>query len=293
MRIGFIGYGEAGRAFCRSLAAVGNGIDFSAWDILCDDPATGTAMRARITGDGAEALSGPGGLAGADWVISAVTADQSMKAIEALVPHLRQGQLVIDINSVSPGRKEASAALVEGAGARYLDMAVMAPVLPRGHKTPVLVAGACAQALVPELKAMGFGFSVAGEAAGKATAIKMVRSVFVKGLEAITVEALLAARASGCLDEVYESLSSSYPGLGWPEIATYHFERVMTHGKRRAAEMMESGATLDALGLNGNLAREIAAVDAAMGGLPADAPRADALAETLGAVLKARRARKA
>lgn len=93
----------------------------------------------------------------------------------------------------------------------------------------------------------------------------MVRSLFVKGLEAITVETLLAAKASGCFDEIVSSLSASYPGLGWPDFAAYQFERTTRHGKRRAAEMMESAATLDAFGLRGHLAREIARVQAKMG----------------------------
>jgi hypothetical protein len=114
----------------------------------------------------------------------------------------------------------------------------------------------------------------------------MVRSLFVKGLEAITVETLLAARASGCFDEIYASLSASFPGLDWGRFAAYQFERTTRHGRRRAAEMRESGATLDALGLNGALAREIAAVQDAMGaaGPAPDAP----LAETVQSVLNRR-----
>lgn len=291
MRIAFLGYGEAAKAFQNTLKEAAPSHGWSAWDIKLKDRATAAAMQARIEGDGVALLDGHAGYADADWIISAVTADQSPIALQALAPHLRQGQVVIDINSVSPGRKRDSAALCEGAGARYIDMAVMAPVHPKGHRTPVLVAGATADALGPELEAMGFSFKPVGFEPGAATTIKMVRSVFVKGLEAVMVESLLAAEAAGCRDAILESLSSSYPGLGWPVIATYHFERVMTHGKRRAAEMMESAATLDALGLNGDLAREIAAVDEAMGGLPAE-PAADAdLRQMLASALEARRKR--
>lgn len=215
-----------------------------------------------------------------------MTADQSLLAIEPLLPHLRQGQILIDINSVSPGRKQDTAAAVEAAGAAYLDMAVMAPVHPKNHATPVLLAGAPAQAMLPQLLALGFSASVIGPEPGGATAIKMVRSLFVKGLEAITVEALLAAKASGCFEDIYASLSTSYPGLDWTRFAGYQFERTTRHGHRRAAEMRESAATLDALGLHGALAREIAAVQDLMGaaGAPPDAP----LAETAQQVLERR-----
>ncbi len=285
MRIGFLGFGEAARAFRASLAVADPAAGFLAWDRLSGTPSMDAAMAAA----GVAPAAGPEGLAPADWVISAVTADQSLLALQALAPHLRQGQLVIDINSVSPGRKRDSAALVEARGAVYLDMAVMAPVLPRGHATPMLLAGGTAAARIDGLLALGFAGEVAGAEPGAATAIKMVRSLFVKGLEALTVETLLAAEASGCGPAILASLTASYPGLGWPGIAAYQFERVLTHGLRRAAEMDESGATLDALGLNGELARQIAAVQRQTAGLGA-APDAGDPGPGLAALVAARRA---
>jgi 3-hydroxyisobutyrate dehydrogenase-like beta-hydroxyacid dehydrogenase len=174
--------------------------------------------------------------------------------------------VVIDINSVSPDRKRETSSRVEQAGALYLDMAVMAPVHPRRHQTPVLLAGPDAERLLPELLDLGFSGSVVGERPGAATAIKMVRSLFVKGLEAITVETLLAAEASGCFGEILASISGSFPGLDWPRFAEYQFERTTMHGQRRAAEMRESAATLDALGLHGELADAVADVQERMGG---------------------------
>jgi 3-hydroxyisobutyrate dehydrogenase-like beta-hydroxyacid dehydrogenase len=263
VRIGFIGFGEAARAFCDSLA--GEGISFAAYDILFDDAERAEAMRAAMRERNVTIAEAPAGLRDADWIISAVTADQSLIAARSLLPHLVQGQLVIDLNSVSPGRKRETAAEVAKAGAIYLDMAVMAPVHPRGHRTPVLLAGEQAEALAKEMEALGFNCRVVGDRVGAATAIKMVRSVFVKGLEAITVEALLAAEASGCFEEIFASLSSSYPGLDLPKTALYQFERTLRHGARRAAEMRESAATLDALGLRGGLAAETAEIQERMG----------------------------
>src|SRR5690606_7840071 len=137
-------------------------------------------------------------------------------------------------------------------------------VHPWGHTTPVLLAGPLDDALLGRLRDLGFAFETAGPEAGAATAVKMVRSLFVKGLEAITVETLLAAQASGCLDTILASLAKSYPGLGFPDIAGYQFERTLKHGRRRAAEMRESAATLDDLGLYGRLAAAIADVQDAM-----------------------------
>jgi 3-hydroxyisobutyrate dehydrogenase-like beta-hydroxyacid dehydrogenase len=260
MRIAFLGFGEAARAFHDSLALKLDHSQFRAYDRLLDEPAAAEDMQLAMTSRGVSVASSPAELADAEWIFSAVTADQSLEAAKSILPHLGQGALLIDINSVSPQRKVETAALVDATGADYLDMAVMAPVHPKGHATPVLIAGKNARPILDRLLSLGFNGEVAGEAPGSATAIKMVRSVFVKGLEAITVEALLAAEASGCFEQILASLSQSFPGLDWSKFPAYQFERTMRHGRRRAAEMRESGATLDALGLNGGLCREIAAV---------------------------------
>ena len=259
--IAFLGFGEAGRAFQATLAAADPSLTFAAWDVKLDGPDAGE-MRSAMAAAGVRVAGFDTLLIEADWLFSAVTADQSLVALEAFLPSMRPGLLVIDINSVSPGRKRTTAERVRATGARYLDMAVMAPVHPKGHRTPVFVAGDIDEAA---LDRAGFDWQRAGDDPGQATAIKMVRSVFVKGLEAITAEALLAAELSGCFDEIVASLSKSYPGLGWPDHATYVFDRTLTHGARRAAEMRESGATLDELGLLGTLARAVAEVQDAQG----------------------------
>ena len=151
-----------------------------------------------------------------------------------------------------------------------------------------MLAGVISKGVLEEIGRLEFEHRVVGEEPGQATAIKMVRSLFVKGLEAITVETLLAAQASGCFDEIFSSLSKSYPGLGWPDFAAYEFERTLKHGKRRAAEMRESAATVAALGLNGALADEIANIQDAMGGLDAEPPATEEFRAGAEKVLAAR-----
>lgn len=287
MQIAFIGFGEAARAFTDSLRQRPDALSFSAYDIAYDQEMAAEIERRAVRRADTPAAA----TAGADWVISAVTADQSTAAVEATAPHLVAGQVLFDINSVSPGRKRENAALVEAAGAAYLDMAVMAPVHPKGHATPVLLAGAEAERLAPKLAALGFDLDVVGPEPGAATAVKMVRSLFVKGLEAITVEALIAASASGCFERVLASLANSFPGLGWPGCVTYNFERTLRHGARRAAEMRESAATLETLGLVGGLAAQVAEVQERMGALPlTKLPEGD-LATTVAQVVRLRAGR--
>lgn len=288
--IGFLGFGEAARAFVESLQATRPDLRFAAYDIKLDGREA-AEMRAAMTQRGVDRLPDATMLCGADWIVSAVTADQSLVAVEPLLPALGPGNLLIDINSVSPDRKRETARLVAERGAAYADLAVMAPVHPRGHATPTLLAGAVAASLLPVLKDMGFMVKRAGDEPGAATAIKMVRSLFVKGLEAITTETLLAAKASGCFDQILASLADSYPGLGLPDAAAYMAERTLTHGARRAAEMRESAATLAALGLADGLASQIAAVQEAQG-RAGPAPDTDDLAAFFATVLARRLAQR-
>ncbi len=275
LRVAFIGFGEAARAFVDSLQA-NAALSFTAYDILqespgrSDDFAAAAAQRnVMLAANHADAARD------ADWVFSAVTAASSLEAAESTLAGLHAGQVFFDINSVSPARKRQTADRLASTGAIYIDMAVMAPAQTGGHGTPTLVAGAIPPGTLDDLKRLDFQFQQVSNAPGDATAIKMVRSLFVKGLEAITTQALLAARIAGCQDHVVKSVAKSFPGLGWPDSANYQLERVATHGVRRAAEMRECAAFLDEIGVGGQLSRAIADVQNRVGELGLSAEEKD------------------
>ena len=186
---------------------------------------------------------------GADLIVAAVTAASSLEAAEQAKPFLRPDQYFLDINSVSPGRKQETARAMDG-HARYVDVAVMAPVHPARHQTPALLAGPHAASLEPILTGLDMKVSVAGPDIGAAAAIKMVRSVMVKGLEALTLECFLAARRAGVEEQIFASLGKSYPGLDWRKQVEYNLERMANHGVRRAHEMEEVADTLRELGID-------------------------------------------
>ena len=127
---------------------------------------------------------------------------------------------------------------------------MVAAIHPKRHRTPLLIAGPQAEAVSPLLRELEMQLSVVGDTVGAAAAIKMIRSVMIKGIEALTLECFLAASRAGILEEVTASLKNNYPGLDWPKITEYNLERMATHGERRAAEMEESAATLRELGLD-------------------------------------------
>ena len=239
-RVALIGFGEAGEKFAR---AGGWRRQSRGWDIAAD-------RRALMPQYGVEtADDARGALEGAGIAISLVTADAALAAARDYAPLLPQDALWCDMNSVSPETKRAAAEAVEGAGGRYVDVAVMAPV-DAELAVPLLLAGPHAAAAQPVLEALGFSnVRVVGDELGRAAAIKLIRSVMVKGIEALSEECASAAEAAGVFDEVMASLDASDKRSGWAERVAYNRERMALHGLRRAAEMEESAATLESLGI--------------------------------------------
>jgi 3-hydroxyisobutyrate dehydrogenase-like beta-hydroxyacid dehydrogenase len=247
-RISFIGFGEAGQAIASGLRDAG--IErIAAWDILFPDPAgaplktAGELIGVRVASSAGDAVRET------DMVISAVTAASSVDAARSVAPHLTGNPYYLDINSVSPGRKQETARLL-GERASYVDVAVIAAIHPARHRTPLLISGPHAEKISPLLRELDMQLAVVGPEIGSAAAIKMIRSVMIKGIEALTLECFLAASRAGVLEEVTASLKNNYPTLDWAKIADYNLERMASHGERRAAEMEESAATLRELGLD-------------------------------------------
>jgi len=243
----FIGFGEAGQAIAAGLREAGAG-RIAGWDILFAKP-EGERLKTAGKAIGVDCASSiTEGVRGADVIISAVTAASSVEAARSVKPHLAGRPFFLDINSVSPGRKQETAKLL-GGSARYVDAAVLGSIHPGRHQTPMLLAGTDATAIAPLLGALGMRVTVGSAEVGAAAAIKMVRSVMIKGIEALTFECFLAAARAGVVEEVAASLKNNFPGLDWKKLIPYNLERMARHGERRAAEMEEVVATLPELGV--------------------------------------------
>jgi len=247
--IAFVGFGEAGHALASSWMRPARGTT-RAYDIKLREAATSGAVVERCAEAGVEPRPDPGpALDTAGLVFSLVTADQALQAARACAPHLLPGTLWLDCNSCAPQTKQAAAAVIEAAGGRYVDVAVMAPVYPKRHEVPLLLSGPHAAVAAARIETLGLRPKLAGERVGDASSVKMLRSVMIKGLEALTTECVLAARRAGVEDAVLASLQASDPGIDWRARATYNMERMLVHGARRAAEVEEVCVTLRAFGL--------------------------------------------
>ncbi len=249
-RIAIIGFGEAGSILGHDLARSGR--ELAAYDILLDGKATRAAMLEKMTAAGVTPCErARDAIAGAQLVISAVTASSAEEVAVSAAAVLGRGQLLLDINSVSPATKLASACAVERCGADYVEAAVMAPVPPQRLAVPMLLGGRRAAEAAEALRALGLNTRAISDRVGVASAVKMCRSILIKGLEALTIESLFAARRFGAEREVLASLERTFPSMGWEStLPDYLVSRVAEHGRRRAAEMREVAVTLRDAGLD-------------------------------------------
>lgn len=261
--ITLIGFGEAAQAFVAP-KWLARSFDIATRDPALADVKHADFARSGVTGcdDAAAALSGAG------LVLSLVTADQALAAAQSGVLHLSESALWCDMNSVAPTTKHAAAQAIEAAGGRYVDCAVMAPVHPARRRVPLILSGPHAAEAASLPASLGFDSvrAIAGPI-GAASTIKMLRSVIIKGIEALTAEAFLAASHAGVTDELLDSL-----GDGWTAKADYNLDRMLVHDTRRAAEMDEVAATLVALGIEPLMSRAVALRQHALGGLGGASP---------------------
>jgi 3-hydroxyisobutyrate dehydrogenase-like beta-hydroxyacid dehydrogenase len=243
MRICLLGFGEVGQTLAADLTARGANA-LTSWDILFAkaDSAPSRAIAATGVRAGANAREA---VTSADLIISAVTAAQDIEAARSVAPYLHRGAYFLDLNSVSPGAKQEAHRVIDSAGVKYVESAIMSPIAPRRIASPMLLGGPHAASFLPVARELGFeGAQVFSDQVGRASAAKMCRSVIVKGLESLLCESLLSARRYGVEDTVLESLRNLFASDNWQSQSRYMISRSLIHGRRRAEEMREVARTV-------------------------------------------------
>lgn len=257
MKIAFIGFGEVGQTFAVGFLR-NPGISIAAWDILLGSPA-GDDILAKATPLGVKMAEAASLAAeGAEVIISAVTADQCEAVALHAASFIAKGQYFLDVNSASPQTKRRAGQAIEAAGGSYVEAAVMAPVLAPGLAVPILAGGTRAAEFATAFNPLGMNITPVSTKLGQASATKLCRSIIIKGLEALLSDCAMAAHQTGVSEDVFASLSKTFPSIDWADLADTMAERIAKHGKRRASEMREAAEMLDELGMDGQLARAVA-----------------------------------
>jgi 3-hydroxyisobutyrate dehydrogenase-like beta-hydroxyacid dehydrogenase len=291
--IGLVGYGEVGRIFAAGLKP--RAAHVAAWDLKFAVAATAQAERAHAQGNGLRACASMQELCEcSDLVISAVTASNTLAVAQEAARFVRAGSVFLDLNSASPGTKQQAGAAIEARGAHYVEAGVMTSVPPYGIKVPMLLGGAKAAELAALLAPWGLDARPVSDRLGVASAIKMCRSVMIKGLEALVIESYSTARAYGVEDHVLPTLRETFPSIDWSEQGAYFFSRVVQHGQRRAEEMREAANTVREAGFAPLMAAAIAdkqqwVADQARAGVFRELPKVAPWQEYADRLLAARR----
>lgn len=255
---GFLGFGEAGQAMAASLKAQDPSLIIAAYD-KAPTSVMASVIASIMASTKGRLCDSPSDLAATcDIIISVVTADEAVNAAQSIASYLGKAHHFLDGNSVSPGTKRQAADIIQEAGACYCDMAIMAPINPRGHKTPVLLAGANEAEITPIFDALAFSYGWEGTDIGQASVVKMLRSILIKGMECIISESVIASQGLGLDERILSSAGKTLGIADMPALADYVMERAATHGRRRAAEMREVAKTLDELGLSSDMSEAIA-----------------------------------
>ncbi len=273
--IGFIGFGEAGQRFARDLIRK-PGVRIKCYDILFGGGRQGAELLARANALGVIPCSSAAeACSGAHVIISAVTADAAGEVAALAATFVSTGQIFFDINSASPETKQQAAECFARSGASYVEAAVMAAVLVPGIQVPILAGGPDAEHAAAILNKLGMNVTAVAADYGKASAIKLCRSIMIKGLEALITDCAAASRAWDVSKEVYASLGATFPSIEWHALAESMIERVERHGVRRAAEMREAADMLCAIGINPSLGLAVADAQQRGAAQPDEAARAE------------------
>lgn len=257
LNLGFIGFGEAGYHIAKGLREAGL-LNITAFDINAHSATHGEKIQQRAATSGVTLVASNAELAErCEILLSTVTANRAREAAEQTAPHLTARHLYADLNSVSPDLKRTIGQLVETHAARFVEIAIMSPVPPHGHRVPMFLCGTNAQAFADQLAPFGMKLDIISDQIGAASATKMCRSIIVKGLEALLLECVLGAVPYGADERVFATLEETMPGMNWKQLASYMVGRVVEHGERRARELEEVAATLRAIGVEPIMAEAI------------------------------------
>lgn len=246
-RIGFIGFGEAAFHIATGLKGCTD-VRISAYDKFWNVEPQGRLVQERAASAGVALAEDLASLVeNADIVLSTVSATVAESIAAGCAPHLSGRHLYADLNSAGPATKTAVERIIAPSAAGFADIAIMGTVPGLGHRVPMLASGPGAATIADALSSIGMNITVLEGPAGKASASKMLRSIFMKGVVALLLETVMAGRAYGIEDDLLQSISDTFAAGPFLEVANGLMTRGVIHAERRAHEMDEVIACLSAI----------------------------------------------
>jgi 3-hydroxyisobutyrate dehydrogenase len=242
MKIAIIGLGEVGRCYARALHA--GGLELEVCDARPSPAALDLAVEWRRPVHNAVGAW----LHECDLILSCVTGAHALGVVEQCLLQAHQGAVLCDLTTASPETKRTAARRASESKVRYVDIAIMGAISLSLERTPLLAAGDGAAEFASVLNTIGGRVKAVEGAAGDAIALKILRSVFTKGMEALSVELLMAAEKQGVREKLYEQLRD----IDETPLRTFIDMLVRTHvvhAKRRAHEVHDAAAELAKHGL--------------------------------------------
>ena len=239
MRLGFIGFGELGYEMAKGFQDEGLR-DSVAFDPAIDAPEYRALIRQRAAAAGVALLAAPAEVAAcADVIIAATPGGNALQAAAAVAGALRANQLYADFSSSSPATKRKIAALLAPSGAGFVDGGVMGALRMLQHKVPILVSGSGSDRFIASMRPYHMSLEKVSDTAGDAVAIKLVRSIYTKGIITLHIEMMEAAVALGVENEVHASLAKSLDGRSFMQMLNYFITSGAIHADRQAHEMQD------------------------------------------------------
>ena len=246
--VGFIGFGEV--AACFSAALARHGVAVTAYDVLLDRPGGIAKLRERAANSPVTFLALPDLIASSRFVVSSVTSEVALEVADNCVPHLKADQIYLDLNATSPAVKRDIAVKLTASGLRLVEGAILNAIGVSGAQSRILVCGDEAPFVADTLTKHGLNVEYYGADIGRASTFKLLRSIFSKGVEALLLEARLAAHQAGLDDEVWHEIVETLDGHAFIEIGGNWMRSHGTAHSRRYHEMVQVEALVRELGID-------------------------------------------
>lgn len=253
MKIGFIGFGEAASCICLGLYEQGiQGI--VAYDVLAKHETIGKLVHDRADQTGVTLYDSPVKVAQtADILFVAVPSSYTLDVCKTVLSSLKKDQIYVDVTASTPNTKKQIWSLLKDTGVLFADAAMLGSLPQDKHRVPITASGNGAIAFCDAMSKYGMRITCVEGEAGAASAIKLIRSIFMKGIASLMIEMLQAANAYNVTDEVVSSIANSMDGIAF----TDHLKRLVTgtaiHANRRAAELKGSIQMLDECGIDDSM----------------------------------------